>query len=85
MSIEIRTRIRANGRLTIARVFRKALRIREGDHLVLRLEDDGLLITTLKQRIERAQGLVRKHVKPGTSLATELIAERRNKPGNSKG
>ena len=31
----------------------------------------------LKRRIERAQRLVRKHVKPGVSLVDELIAERR--------
>jgi hypothetical protein len=31
----------------------------------------------MKRRIERAQRLVRKYVKPGTSLVDELIAERR--------
>jgi hypothetical protein len=41
------------------------------------MEDDELRITTLKRRIERAQRLVRKHVKLGTSLVDELIAERR--------
>jgi hypothetical protein len=32
---------------------------------------------TLKRNIARAQRLVRKHVKPGTSLVDELIDERR--------
>jgi hypothetical protein len=32
---------------------------------------------TAKRNIGRAQRLVRKHVKPGTSLVDELIAERR--------
>jgi len=32
---------------------------------------------TLKRNLERAQRLVRRHVKPSTSLADELIAERR--------
>jgi hypothetical protein len=31
----------------------------------------------MKHRIERAQRRVRKYVKPGVSLADELIAERR--------
>jgi hypothetical protein len=31
----------------------------------------------LKRSIVRAQRMVRKHVKPGTSLLDELIAERR--------
>jgi hypothetical protein len=41
-----------------------------------------LRIITLKCNIERAQRLVRKHVKPGTSLVDELIAERREAARN---
>jgi AbrB family looped-hinge helix DNA binding protein len=61
----------------IPAAFRKAMGIKAGDEVVLRMEDDELLITTMKRRIERAQRLVRKYVKPGTSLVDELIAERR--------
>ena len=42
-----------------------------------RVKDDELRVLTLKRRVERAQRLVRQHVKPGVSLADELIAERR--------
>ena len=41
------------------------------------MKDDELRITTLKCRIERAQRRVRRYIKPGRSLADELIAERR--------
>ena len=44
---------------------------------MLRIEDDELRITTLKRRIKRAQRRVRRYIKPGRSLADELIAERR--------
>jgi AbrB family looped-hinge helix DNA binding protein len=74
---ETRTRINQNGRVVIPASFRRALGINVGDEVVLRIEDDELRISTLKRRIERAQRLVRQHVKPGTSLADELIAERR--------
>ncbi len=74
---EIRTRVNENGRVVIPASFRKALGINVGDEVVLRIEDDELRILTLQQRVERAQRLVRKHVKPGTSLVEELIAERR--------
>ena len=57
--------------------FRKAMGIKVGDEVVLRMEDNELRILTLKRRIERAQRLVRQHVKPGTSLVDELLAERR--------
>jgi AbrB family looped-hinge helix DNA binding protein len=74
---ETRTRINENGRVVIPAAFRKAMGINAGDEVVLRIEDDELRISTLKRRIERAQRLVRQHVKPGTSLVDELIAERR--------
>ena len=74
---ETRARVNENGRLVIPASFRKVLGINVGDEVVLRIEDDELRITTLRRRIERAQRMVRKHVKPGTSLVDELIAERR--------
>lgn len=77
MQTESRTRINENGRVVIPASFRKALGINIGDEVVLRIEDDELRISTLKRRIERAQRLVRKHAKLGTSLVDELIAERR--------
>jgi hypothetical protein len=41
------------------------------------MEDDELRITTMKRKIERAQRIARKYVKPGVLLSDELIAERR--------
>ena len=76
MKLKIRMRVNENGRVVIPATFRKRLGIRIGDEVVLQLEDDELRIITLKRNIERAQRLVRKHVKPGTSLVDELIAER---------
>jgi AbrB family looped-hinge helix DNA binding protein len=77
MEKETHMRVNENGRLVIPASFRKALGINAGDEVVLRIENDELRITTLKRRLERAQRLVREHVKPGVSLADELIAERR--------
>jgi AbrB family looped-hinge helix DNA binding protein len=77
MASETRMRINANGRVVIPASYREALGIKAGDEVILRMEDDELRITTMKRRIERAQRLVRKYVKPGVSLVDELIAERR--------
>lgn len=74
---EARTRINENGRIVIPASFRKALGLTAGDEVVVRLEDNELRILTLAQRIRHAQQIVRRYVKPGTSLADELIAERR--------
>jgi AbrB family looped-hinge helix DNA binding protein len=82
MAPEVRLKINENGRVVIPASFREALGIRAGDELVLRLEDDELRISTMKQRLERARKLARKYVKPGRSLVDELIAERREAARN---
>ncbi len=74
---ETKVRVNENGRVVIPASFRQALGINAGDEVVLRVEDDELRITTMKHRIERAKRLVRRHIKPGTSLVDDLIAERR--------
>jgi AbrB family looped-hinge helix DNA binding protein len=77
MEQETRMRVNENGRIVIPAPYRKVLGINVGDEVVLRIKNDELRISSLKGRIERAQRLVRRHVKPGVSLADELIAERR--------
>jgi AbrB family looped-hinge helix DNA binding protein len=74
---DVRLRVNENGRLVLPAAFRKALNIRSGDEVLARLENDEVRITTLKHRLEQAQRHVRQFVKPGRSLADELIAERR--------
>jgi hypothetical protein len=81
MSVNIRDKL---GKLSAAKrekVNTRAAEIIAGE-LSLRIEDDELRITTLKRNLERAQLLVRKHVKPGTSLVDELIAKRREAARN---
>src|SRR5579871_429932 len=74
---ETRLKVNENGRVVIPAQFRKALGIKTGDEVILRMEEDELRITTTHKRIERAQKLVRKYIKPGVSLVDELIADRR--------
>jgi AbrB family looped-hinge helix DNA binding protein len=74
---ESRVRINENGRVVIPASFRRALGINSGDTIVLRIENNELKLTTLRQRLAKAQQLVRKHVPSSTSLVDELIAERR--------
>jgi AbrB family looped-hinge helix DNA binding protein len=77
MEAETRLRVNENGRVVIPASYRKALGIKAGDEVILRMEDDELRITTMKRRLERARRRIRQYVKPGVSLADELIAERR--------
>jgi hypothetical protein len=61
--------------------FTVPLRLVDDEHsevIVLQPEDNELRIITLKRRLKRAQQRVRQYIKPGRSLADELITERHN-------
>jgi AbrB family looped-hinge helix DNA binding protein len=77
MKKESRVRVSKNGELQIPAALRKTMGIFAGEEVVLRFEDNELHISGLKGRFVRAQRLVRRYAKPGTSLSDELIPERR--------
>ena len=77
MELEAKTLVGEKGRLVIPAAIREALGIEVGTPVVLRVEDNELRISTMRERLRRAQEWVRQIVPPGVSLADELSAERR--------
>ncbi len=74
----VRTRLGAGGRVVIPAEFREQLGLEVGAVLILSCEDGGVVITTLDERIRRAQDHVAERmIHTGVSMADELIAERR--------
>ena len=71
------TKVDRHGRVVIPAEYRRALGLREGDAVVIQLDDGALRILTHAQAIRRAQEIVAKYVSPERSLVDELIAERR--------
>jgi AbrB family looped-hinge helix DNA binding protein len=78
---ETAVNVSAGGRIVIPAQFRRALGLKVGDEVLLSLDNGVIRISTRKQRLRRAQELVRSHVAPERSLADELIAERREEAG----
>jgi AbrB family looped-hinge helix DNA binding protein len=72
------TRIGSGGRVVIPAEYRRALGVGPGDDVVMLLEDGEVRILSVKQAVARAQALVRRYVAEGSSLAGELIADRRD-------
>ncbi len=72
-----RARVDGQGRIVIPADLRRALGIKEGERVIVRLEDGELRITTIDHAIRQAQQMVRQYIPPGHSLVDELIAERR--------
>ena len=75
--LRTRTRMGEKGRIVLPAAMREALGMEVGDVLDLRLVDGELRISTLSNRIRRAQERASRYVKPETLVSDELIAERR--------
>jgi AbrB family looped-hinge helix DNA binding protein len=75
--LRARARLGAKGRLVIPASMREALKMQDGDVLSLRVVDGELQISTMRERLRRAQERIKKYVPAGVSLADELNAERR--------
>jgi AbrB family looped-hinge helix DNA binding protein len=75
--METRTQIRKGGRLVVPIKLRKALNLKVGDQIMLRLEKDSIRLIPMQQAVGLAQKAVRQYVPKGVSLADELIKERR--------
>jgi AbrB family looped-hinge helix DNA binding protein len=76
-TMEKRTKMTSNGRLLLPVKFRKALDLKPGDDLILRLEKDSIQVIPLHQAVSQAQKLVAKYNPQGKSLVEDLLAARR--------
>ena len=74
---ETRARITQRGLVAIPAAHRRALGLKIGDEIILRLVGSELHIFGRAEAVRRAQEMVRRHVKKGRSLVKELSAEPR--------
>lgn len=74
---ETKTRLGQGGRLVIPTEYRRRLGLEPGDEVLMRLDEEGLHLSTPAQAVARAQALVRRYVPEERSLSDELISERR--------
>lgn len=69
-------RLQEGGRLVIPAPYRKALNMKPGEDIVIRLEDNELRLYPAAQALARAQKFFRKYVHR-KGIVDEFIAERR--------
>jgi AbrB family looped-hinge helix DNA binding protein len=66
------------GRLVLPAEVRERLKIRDGDRVAVRVEDDGTIsVRTRDVAIKRLRGMFKRPAKQGRLPSDELIAERR--------
>lgn len=66
---ECRAKMGENGRVVIPMAFRKELKIKAGEELVLRVENNEIHVMSLRQAIEKTQAVVKKYVKTKSLVA----------------
>ncbi len=80
--METRIHIGKGGRLVVPVKLRNALRIKAGDEIVARLENDSIRLIPMQQAVRLAQKAVKQYVPKGVSLVDELIRARREEAGS---
>ena len=80
---EVHVRLGTGGRVVIPAAFRRRLGLEPGDPLIVRLEENGLVIESRRAAVRAAQGMIREHVSEGELLTERLFEMRRaeSKPG----
>lgn len=73
-----------SGRLVIPVDLRRKLGVEAGDKVILRLDEEGLHVSTPAQALARAQAFVDRLGLEGRSLADELVAERRREASDEE-
>lgn len=79
--LSFRVRVDQQGRLVIPAEAREALRIEPGEPMSLVVDGSEIRLLTIRQAIENAQAIARKHTKGRTGLVDEFLRERRADSG----
>ena len=72
-----RVTISPNGRMVLPAALRRQLHVEGGGLLVIREDEDRLVLESVDSAVRRAQALVRRYAPAAKGVADELLAERR--------
>jgi AbrB family looped-hinge helix DNA binding protein len=74
---EVQVRLGENGRVVIPAAFRRRLGLKPGDPLILRLDDERVMIESRRAAVRAAQRMIRELVPEGELLTERLFEMRR--------
>lgn len=76
---EYHTQLKSGGRIVIPMECRNTLKIKEGDEIVILVNDDNeAVIYSLEHAIQKARKIIQARAKKPKDLVKDLITERRN-------
>jgi AbrB family looped-hinge helix DNA binding protein len=74
---EVHVRLGENGRVVIPAAFRRRLGLKPGDALILRLDEDRVMIESRRAAVRAAQRMIHERVPEGELLTERLFEMRR--------
>jgi AbrB family looped-hinge helix DNA binding protein len=75
--LRVRAKLNANGRVVIPAAVRRALNLKPGDELIMRVEDGELRLSTRRQALARARRMIHRYIPSDEDLTQSLIDDRR--------
>lgn len=75
--MQLRTKISKGGKISIPLYYRKLLKLKEGEEVLLDLDNNTVTISSVRSALDKAREIVNQHFSTGISLVDVLIAERR--------
>ena len=75
--LQAKAKLNANGRIVVPAAVRRALDLRPGDELIMRVENGELRLSTRRQALARARRMIRRYVPSDEDLTQSLIDDRR--------
>ena len=79
--MQAKAKLNADGRVVIPAAVRRALDLRPGDELIMRVDDGELRLSTRRQALARARRMIRRYIPDDEDLTQSLIDDRRKEAG----
>ena len=73
----VRMTVGPGGRVVIPAAYRKALEVKEGDYIIMRMDGEDLRVANDAKELQRVREMIASYVPEGVSLVDELLKERR--------
>ena len=75
--MQLRAKISKGGKIAIPLYYRKLLKLKEGEEVLLYLENNTITLSSVRSALDKARQIVNQHFPKDMSLVDKLIAERR--------
>lgn len=73
----LRAKISKGGKVVIPVLYRKQLHLKEGEEVFFDIQNDHLIMSSLRNTLEKVRQKINQHFPQNESLVDKLIAERR--------